>query len=111
MTQIKGPTGVAPDTEVSGISETTHATGVAEASFATAVEAAKQAQAATATAGIDQLANALQAGTISPDQALSALVEAAMAGAPTEQQDDLAALMRDLVANDPHFTALRDSLK
>jgi hypothetical protein len=58
------------------------------------------------------LAQAIRAGTISPDQALDRLVERAVAAGPLSdpQRAELRAILANALQSDPALLELRDSL-
>jgi len=102
-----GETGHAPDAAGPSFREVLQGGAPAEANARP--EAASSAAAADAPSA---LAQALRAGTISPDQALDQLVERAVATGPLSdpQRAELRAILANALQSDPALRELRDSL-
>ena len=58
------------------------------------------------TDAIAQLAADLDAGRITPEQAMSRLVEDSVAGLPTAEQAELRGMMEELIASDPYLSGI-----
>ncbi len=100
MTSVGGPGGsgpIGPGGPVDG----PEGPGAAEGAEATA-----EATPAAATARVDQLAADLDAGKITPEQAMAALIDESVAGLPPAQQAEVRRLMEDVVAADPYLGGL-----
>lgn len=61
---------------------------------------------AEAAAKVDQLAADLDAGRITPEEAMARLIDESLAGLPAAEQAELRALMEDVVAADPYLGGL-----
>jgi hypothetical protein len=72
-------------------------------------EAAAETSPAAATARVDQLAADLDAGKITPEQAMAALIDESVAGLPPAEQAEVRRLMEDVVAADPYLGGLLGS--
>jgi hypothetical protein len=121
MTSIKPPDPRAAERLGSSTpGETGHAPDAAGTSFrevlqGSGAEQAARPEAANPTASMDApsaLAQAIRAGTISPDQALDQLVERAVATGPLSdpQRAELRAILASALQSDPALRELRDSL-
>lgn len=69
-------------------------------------DAAAESSPAAATARVDQLAADLDAGKITPEQAMAALIDESVAGLPPAEQAEVRRLMEDVVASDPYLGGL-----
>jgi hypothetical protein len=101
------------------VGSTSAAHGAGSASFSEQLQAARGAtvQAPTGPAGdaVAALSRELQAGRLTTDQALDALVERAAAGVAAhlgpEQRAELLTVLRTALASDPTLAALRDTAR
>jgi hypothetical protein len=93
----KGPGPVGP---ADGPGDITAPEGAGEAE---ALQGGERGEAATK---VDQLAADLDAGRITPEQAMAALIDESLAGLPASEQAELRALMEDVVAADPYLGGL-----
>jgi hypothetical protein len=121
MTSIKPPAPGSPQnpTETPDIAGGSRSEGVDATSFQTALEGAQKAQQAgqTAAAGgagadpIAALAQDVDAGRITLDQAVDRLVEQTLAKTErhlsADQRTELSSLLRDALMHDPTLSALR----
>ena len=77
--------------------------------------AAQPVEAAVTPDAIAQIATAVGEGALTVDQAIERLVERAMGPVVSQlseaERDELVALLRDALANDPALVSLRDSLR
>jgi hypothetical protein len=76
-----------------------------------ASDAAGQASATEGSGSIDtdaiaQLAADLDAGRITPEQAMAKLVDDSVAGLPPAEQAELRGMMEEMIANDPYLSGL-----
>ncbi len=55
---------------------------------------------------VAQLAADLDAGRLTPEQAMARLVDDSIAGLPPDEQSELKQLMEDLIASDPYLGGL-----
>jgi hypothetical protein len=58
------------------------------------------------TDAVARLAADLDAGRITPEQAMARLVEDSVAGLPPAEQAELRGMMEDLIANDPYLSGI-----
>lgn len=81
------------------------------ASAAHATNAASATQNAHAAADVEQMAAAIESGTLTRSQAIEQLIESALsAEADPARREELATLIRDTLETDPHLSALVRSL-
>lgn len=105
MTTI-GPGGNGPIGPADGGGAVDGVEGPDGAVAADAAEPALEPGAAGDADPLTRLAADLDAGRISPEQAMAELIDGSLAGLPPEEQAEVRRLMEDLVASDPYLGGL-----
>lgn len=97
---IGGPGGSGPVDPTKGVD------GAADAGAVEGADAVETPAAPGATDPIAQLAADLDAGRITPEQAMARLVDDSVAGLPPSEQAELRGMMEDLIASDPYLSGI-----